>query len=238
MKIGKRLPGILIYPLLIATSVLVGWLIPAFYDWTGSDQSRPSPLIGQTALGLVVGGIIVCLALPWVPIAVEPRDTDRAVPVRFKIRTVLIVTATVAVVIAALMRYPMVVSGGLYGITLCYVVRYWILFRRYRWPTAALLACMYLPYVWIVLDDAPDIRPAVLWMASGLPAFLPSMLISGLLRQHAQELNWLLLVLTCVECLFGIWLIHLGPRRTIAYLVFVLLLSLFGSFALNALMRV
>jgi hypothetical protein len=238
MAISKRLTQLPIFPLLIAASFLVGWFIPAFYDWTGSDQSRPSPLIGKTALGLIVGVIVVSAVLPWLPITNAAKGTDQAVRVRFKIRTMLVTTAAVAVVIAALIKLPMVVSGILCGSAFCYVVRFWILYRHYRLPTAALLACMCLPFVWIIAyDEFDNIFPAILSIVSGLPAFFPAGLIGYLAGQNSRDVMWLAVLLTGTEMVVGTWIIRLGPRRTIAYLMFVLLMSTFGSFGLNALVR-
>ncbi len=240
MAHGKRLTKIIIFSMLIAASFTAGWLVPAFYDWTGSDQSRPSPLIGQTALGLMVVGIVLGALLPWLPIEHERLDANRTERGRFKIRTLLVITAVVAVSTVALMKIPMVVGVCWCGLALAYTVRFWIVFRPYRWQTAALGACLYLPYIWIFhTGDGSRPLSVILWMmALGLPAFLPTMLIGGLLEQHMQELTWLSMLLTGAELFFGILVIRLGPRLTIAYLLFVLLMSLFGSFGLNALARI
>jgi uncharacterized protein involved in response to NO len=40
---------------LILISATCGWFVPAFYDWTGADQSRPSPLMWQVPLAIAVG---------------------------------------------------------------------------------------------------------------------------------------------------------------------------------------
>jgi hypothetical protein len=150
----------------------------------------------------------------------------------------LAITAAFAMAIAALIRFPMVVSGSLCAIAFCYVVRFWILYRHYRWQTAALLACMCLPFVWIIAyDELDNLLPAILWMASGLPAFFPACLIGSLIGQNSHDVMWLSVLLTGAEIVIGIWIIRLGPRRTIAYLVFVLLMSTFGSIGLNALVR-
>ena len=45
----------------------------------------------------------------------------------------LVATAVVAVLIAALMKFPLVVSGILCAIAFCLVIRFWILNRHYRW---------------------------------------------------------------------------------------------------------
>ena len=133
-----------IFPMLIGVSLVVGRLIPAFYDWTGSDQSRPSPWIFPTAVGLLLCGITACFVLPWLPNEYDRSATNRVGKVQFKIRTILVVTAVVALFFVAFRKMPMLaISGALQGIALCYVVRFWILFRSFRWPTASLLACMY-----------------------------------------------------------------------------------------------
>ncbi len=140
MQYFKRLAKLLIFPLLIGVSLAVGLLIPAFYDWTGSDQSRPSPLIFQTAVGLLLCGIMVCMALPWLSIAYDPPPTHRARKVQFTIRTILVMTAVVALLLVLFRNKPMLaVSGGLNVIAWCYVVRVWILFRSFRWPLSSVV---------------------------------------------------------------------------------------------------
>lgn len=238
MEISKRFASLPIFLMLIAVSFLFGWFIPAFYDWTGSDQSRPSPLIGQTAWGMTAVALIVWSVLPWLPIADASQETEPAVRVRFKLRTLFAVTGVAALVIAAITRIPTLVSGGLCVITLCYVVRHWILHPRHRLPITALLACMFLPFVWIVgYRELSNILPTILWAAPGLPSVLPMMIIGRWVGQHGEELFWLSTLLTSAEIVIGVWMIRLGPRRTIAYLVLVLLISTFGSFVLNALLR-
>ena len=236
MEVTTR-PSKQIFPLLIAVSFVVGWFVPAFYEWTGTDQSRPSPLIGQTASGLTIGAIVVCLLLPWLPIAGDAPQNSRTSAVRFNIRTVLVVTAVLAAIMAALMKFPAAVGGGLCAIAVCYLVRFWILHRGFRWQSAALLACMYLPFVWIVHADHLHVRLTTIWMALGLPALVPTMWISRLVGQHVEKSAWISMLLTGAQLVLGIWMIRLGPRRTIAYLLFILLMSTFGSFVLNALLR-
>ena len=238
MASSKQLSKLVIFPLLIVVSLVAGLIIPAFYDWTGSEQSRPSPLINQTAVGLILCGLIVCLALPWLPISDDSPAIRPGARLQFKIRTAMVMMAAVAAVIVALREIPMVVGVAAYGIACCYVVRFWILFRPYRWQTLALGACMYLPFAWIVpYDELANLLPAILWMASGLPAFFPTMLVGSVVRQQHQELMWLPTLVTSLELVTGVWMIRLGPRRAIAYCLFALISSIFGSFVLNALVR-
>jgi hypothetical protein len=203
MEFLKRLAKLAVFPLIIGVTLVVGRLIPAFYDWTGSDQSRSSPLVAQTAVGVLLCGIIVCLTLPWLPIEFDPPAADR---------------------------------GGVHAIALCYVVRLCVLCRSVRWPVASLLACMYFPFAWAISSiDQPNVFHIL--SAFALPAIFLILLVGGLLHQHSENLVWLSMVLTSVELLIGVWLLRLGLRRFIAYLVFVLIASRYGSFVLHALMR-
>ncbi|MGB7343840.1 MAG: hypothetical protein WBD20_06490, partial [Pirellulaceae bacterium] len=71
--------------------------------------------------------------------------------------------------------------------------------------------------------------PTLAVMIAGMPAFPPAAFLSQMFGQHFQESQWLAFLLTAVERLIGIWMIHLGPKRTIAYLLIVMLISALGS---------
>lgn len=102
-----------VYPVLIVVSFLVGYFIPGFYDWTGSDQSRPSPLVGKTAAGLLVGATLIWAILPWVPVADDAPGPQERRRIQFTSRTLLLLTTAIAIVLAVVTRFPMVVSGVL-----------------------------------------------------------------------------------------------------------------------------
>ncbi len=80
------------------------------------------------------------------------------------------------------------------------------------------------------------------WMmllgATGLPAFLPVVFLARSLGKHPDKFIWLAFPLTAIEIASGIWLIRTGPRRTTAYFVLVMLLSIYGSMFLNMGMRI
>ncbi|QDV82301.1 hypothetical protein TBK1r_12280 [Stieleria magnilauensis] len=234
-NVRRRLP---VFPLLIAASLVVGWFIPSFYDWTGSDQSRPSPLIGQFAIGMLVSVSILSLALPWMPSPSLQHAKDPAAPMRFTIRTVLIATAIVAMLLAAVAKFPLVTSGGLYAIVWCRVVWSMMKCRQSRLPTAAILACLYLPFVWIASwNGLSGILEALLGIALGLPAFFITLFAGRLSGQYIQELTWLSMLFTAIELAIGLWVVRLGPKVTVAYCLWVLVISIFGSFVLNAMVR-
>ncbi len=228
-----------IFPIFVAASFLVGRAIPAFYDWTGSDQSRPSPLINQTAIGLLVCGMLICIALPWLPFAHDPSTVDASAKFQFKLRTILIVTAVVAVLLAVFRQKPLLVLGnGLFAFALFQAVQFWISYRNIRWRIISLLACMYFPFAWIVNPrELSNLSLEFLWMVNGLPAFIPTLLVSSLVQQHPEGLAWLSSILAGSELIVGLWFIRKGIRWAIAYHMFALIISIFGSFVLNALFR-
>ena len=238
MDEGKLIPKRVVFPLLIVVSFSIGWNIPAFYDWTGSEQNRISPLVWQTGLLLIAGVTVGWAALPWIPVEHDVQPKSQTARLRFKISTLLGTTAAFAVVIAMLMKFPMVISGILCATAFGHAVWFARLHRQYRLQTAALFACMSLPYVWVVnYDELESILPAVLWMASGLPGLVPAGLIAVPTGNRLHDTQWLSVLLTGTELSIGIWMIRRGPRRSIAYFLFVLLLSVIGSFGFNAMVR-
>jgi hypothetical protein len=229
----------IIFPLLIAISLGMGLLIPGYHDWTGSEQSRPSPLLLPTAGCLLLSAIIACGLLRWLPVDDQRAPSEKAQKTQFQIRTILVITALAAILLVALAKLPLLaVSSVLQILALGYLVRSWVRDAPSRWPAAALLSCMYLPYAWIVTwNDLTSAWPEILWLAFGLPSFLLTLLVGGLLQQHPQNLQWLSMLLTSGQLAAGVWVIQVGTRRLIAWLIFSLLASVFGSFILNALFR-
>ena len=229
-----RLPFYLIF---IVLSFAIGCSIPAFYEWSGADQSRSPPVLGYTALALVSLGASVCLALPWLP-AASAGSVAPSTTIRFNIRTLLIATAACALVLAALMKFPLVVSGALYLVALFSAIWIAIVVVERRGQTIALLATLYLPFSWIITTAAEwHISPTTLLLSMGLPALLPTLLIGSWTGHPAHSISWLSLLLTSLALLNGIFIIRIGPRLVIAYLVLILLVATFGSFVLNALVR-
>lgn len=219
-----------ILPLLIAGSVFLGWHIPAFYAWTDSDQSRPSPLLWQVPLGAAIVSFAVCLALPWLPVASEHTNDVSRTRTRFGLRTLLLITTVAAIATALLAKSPVIVSGLLCAAAFAFLLGFGVRYSQHRMATAALLACMILPYVWVVAYDELDrMLPALAIMIGGMPAFAPAALISAMVGQNFRESFWLAFLLTAVEVVIGIGIVRLGPKRTIAYLLLVMQLSLLGS---------
>lgn len=222
---------------LIAASLVVGCLIPSFYEWTGSNQSHSPPIVSQTGAALLGIAVVIWCLLPWM------RWTDHqpppvSSPSRYTIRTLLLATALIATYIASRAHFPLMASGILGAVTLCYAIRFAYQHPTYRWATVTLLSCLWLPFAWTILPRGTEgillMNPAI---GSGMPGIFPSLLVAFGLNQGPDNSLWLAALITCIEVLIGIWIIPLGPRRMIAYLVLVLLLSTVGSFALNSLVR-
>lgn len=234
MQIPKLASRVRIFPqvmsLLIAVSLLVGWSIPWFYAWTDSDQSRPSPLLWKVPLWSTLASAAFCMALPWLPIGAKPPSGAPHKPMRFSVRTLLMITAGVAVAIPLSAQFPFVLSGIACAAAYAYSIWFCVRNPRHRMAASALLACMILPYAWLAgYDELDRMLPMIAVMIAGMPAFLPGALLSQMLGQHFQETQWLTFLLTAIELLIGIWMIRLGPKRTIAYLLLVMLISAVGS---------
>ena len=230
MEIAKLASRISTFSLFIAASLLVGWFIPRFYIWTDSDQSRPSPLLWQVPLGSIVVSMAFCVVLPRLPIANQTSNKTSQQRLLFSIRTLLLITAMIAVAIVLLAKFPLLGSGIAMAGAFMYLIAFCVSNPQHRLATAALVASMSLPYVWIVgYDELGRILPDLLVMFAGLPAFLPAALLGRLFNQNMHDAFWLALLLTALEMVIGIWMIRLGPKRTIAYLLLVLHVSALGS---------
>lgn len=213
---------------------MVGCLVPAFYDWSGADQSRSPPVIGFTALGLLAAGAVLCLLLPWLPIAEKADDQAVKFQGRFSIRLLVILTSALALWLALLMQFPLPISVLGYVVILGLVIWFGIRSPQFRWHSAAFLATLYLPFTWIASKGLLFASLA----AAGLPGLLPTLFLgvfSG--NSSLNHSQWLPLLLTSCFLMVGFFVIRLGSRPTIALLVVTLLASTFGSFVLNALIR-
>ena len=94
---------------------------------------------------------------------------------------------------------------------------------------------MLFPYVWIIAYDEVDrLLPEIYQWVPGMPAFFPGMFMNSLLDLGFQS-AWPAVLLTAMELGIGIWLIQLGPKRTLAYLLFVALTASMGSLVFHAL---
>ncbi|MEM1226836.1 MAG: hypothetical protein AAGJ40_14145 [Planctomycetota bacterium] len=214
---------------LIGISAAVGFSIPSFYAWTGSEQSRPSPLLWKVPVWSAIGIAIFCCALPWWP-TTSAAVRDRQVSPRFGLRTLLILTTFVALAIPAFIKFPIVASSIVLAIAAANVARVTVQAPRSILPAIALVACMILPYGWVVRYSELDrILPTLTRMFAGLPMFLPASILGAYTGQPILESHWIGRLLTACELTLGIWLIRLGPKRATSYSLYALLVAAFGS---------
>ena len=215
---------------LIGISVVVGWCMPGFYEWTGSDQSRPSPLLWQVPIGAGIAALAICCVLPWLPITRPESQLRPPAQWRFGLRTLLILTTAVAVAIPLFAKVPTIAGGIVCAIAAANLIRVAIRDVSLRLPAITLLACMILPYAWVVHYAERDrILSHFLTMIATWPTFFPAAYLSGMIAQPFRDSPWLAMLLTAIEIAAGTWIICLGPKRTISYLLLALLMSAMGS---------
>jgi hypothetical protein len=227
-------PLLFIGVLALASAVL-GWFIPAFYQWTGSNQSRTSPWVGRTALVMISGGAAMAALLPWMPLQTDLSGTERGAPWRFSLKLLVVITGLVAILTAGLLAFPVVLSWLLYAAALVHCSLLAWKRPHHRWPFAGLLACMYLPFVWLLGGELRNLGLGLLWHLAGLPMLLPGALITNWSGGNMHEGSWVPFVLSAAELEVGMGLMASGPKKLLAYLIAVMLISLFSSFGLHAL---
>ena len=228
-----------VFALLAITSLVIGCLIPAFYDWSGSNQRYSPVIVGRTAIGLLVTVIAICMALPWLPLDDDQLESSNRRRLRFNIRTILIITTAIAAAMA-LLRTPFLplLGAASYLCALAFAVHFWLMRPQFHGSFLSMLACMYLPFAWIVTASTFWRQGfSALHFASALPTVIPTFFVGQLLQEKSDDLIWLSTILTNAELVCGLWIIGQGKRLAIAYHLLVLLLSTITSFAVNALFR-
>ncbi|MCA9190331.1 MAG: hypothetical protein KDB03_01160 [Planctomycetales bacterium] len=217
---------------------IAGWFIPAIYDWSGSDQSRPSPVLWQGPLALACLVVLTCFALPWLPLTSWTNPDNQHARGRFGLGNMLVVTSGVALLLGIGARLPtasmilaLVFTTGLVG-------RSWWVAPQLRVPIAALLGILYLPFAWILgYGELSNMMPEVLLLSLYLPGLFPAAVANYIVPNDIYPRHLLAAFLVCAEILFGLWLIHGGSRRTLAYFAFLSIACWLSALVLYALVR-
>ncbi|MCC9601349.1 hypothetical protein LOC67_12405 [Stieleria sp. JC731] len=220
---------------LILASFACGVLMPAFYDWTGADQSRPAPIVPRLAIGFVVSALIGCVLLPWVPIQQQDRWQAPQKP-RFTLQRLLITVTVCAIAFVPLKIVSLTACVLLLGSAVASACVQAKRFAHTRLLTLCLLACIWAPFGWAFAPwkDA-DTNIAILLTVS--PALLELLYLGSLVGEHAEKLAHFSAIITALKIYLGSLLIRSGPRRGLGYCVATIIVSLMGSFALHALYR-
>jgi len=169
----------------------------------------------------------------------QAEQPDELRKFQFNLRTMIVVTSLIAIVIAGLAGFGLVTI--VWVITLSIFFSAWFVMHDLskRWKLTALLGCMYFPYAWVLLPGtirkfgSEHILPAL-----GLPMFVPSILLGRLFDYRGEDQIFPLLALTLIEFAIGVWLIRLGTRRAVAWIIAVLFVSFLGSCFLDVGMRI
>ena len=61
--------------------------------------------------------------------------------------------------------------------------------------------------------------PSVLWMSAGMPGFFSMALVASLFGSPPRESGWLAILITAAQIAIGLWLIRVGPKPAIAYIL-------------------
>ncbi|QDT06481.1 hypothetical protein K227x_48910 [Rubripirellula lacrimiformis] len=223
-------------------ALVVGVSIPGFYDWTGADQSRPSPWVPPAALAVLMLAVAGWVCLPFLKLGGPAPDRPLPRQRQFSIRALLITITAVAALCAAGRLLPdrglVAVAGAVQVMALAMGVGQWVKDRSVRGPMIAMAACLCLPYAWIGLrGDGISIGKGLFAIMMGLPALVETMLVARLWGRHPGQLAWVGMLITSAKWMFGLWIIRHGPRSAVAYWIYVLLMSVYGSFILNAIVR-
>ena len=223
-------------PILVSTAI--GWFIPHFYTWTDSDQSRPSPLLWVVPVAGGLAACAFCCVLPWLPISLPESIDKPQFRNKFGLRSLLGLTTVVAIAIPLLAKFPIPTSGILCAVALLNFLRIASKYPQSRLPALTLLACMILPFAWIVgYEERGRILTDVLVMLPCLPTLLPAAVLGSAFGVGFQNSTWIALLLTGFELTLGIWRIRLGPRRALAYSLLAMLISTLSSLGFYQLCR-
>ena len=234
------------FPALVLACFIIGSMIPTFYDWSGADQSYSTPALDQMIWSLISFGCLAWLVIPWLPMkdaptenAPEENATTKSEPKRFQFNlySLLVLTTIIAILFAVVANQSVVICILIWVVAYVSTVRMVVKHLSWKWQFSALLACMYLPFAWVVFSrafktlDAEHILGAV-----GLPSLVPVTFLSRMV--HPSEIVWLWILMTAIEVAIGIWLIRKSPKCTIAYFVLVMLMSAYGSMFFNMGIRI
>lgn len=242
---------------LAVTLALAGWFVPAFYDWTGADQSRWVPVIGWVALAIAVFDLLAIAALfGWhrqVESYTQQRPSSKRTALasdstgrrQFGIRHLLGLSTLVALLITlGRLISPTLVAGLIwFGVVAWGIAVAWRV-PRSGWWTGWLVWIQYSPYFWLL--GAPNwfavvLSPLevfeVLGSTIGLPTFFPGAFVGSILSSDIRYTPWVFILSSALSLALGIWLGPERPKRQLALGLILGTCSLFGSFILNALMR-
>lgn len=239
MNRSERLRSPWAWVIAVALPILLGLLVPAYYEWTGSDQSRVPRVVPITMFAILGTALAATVAVPWlipsraISVAEVPQTQ------RFTLRALLLSVTAAAVAMGVFRSNPLMALGALF------VVGVWGVLVRYAWrnptlgwPVSAMFGCLYGPMTWVFTYGdlhIPLFESLALFV--GLPPFLAVDFLGTLFQSHFDKSFWISHLATGLQLLLGAWLARSYPRIFIIFLLWSFVLAIIGSFGLNALVR-
>jgi hypothetical protein len=233
----NRIP---LFTLVAGIGLTIGFLVPVAFEFTEEPWNRTRLVSMERAAIVTVvlcGAICVCLVClgKEKPLAAEQRPK-----VQLRLWQLFAMTTVTAILLAVMKRLELSWASGLVT-AVALGVLCWSACQdaRVRSRTAALVAGLFGPLVWMVAYNVPFGRTSGLVTAMPFaPAILPSALIrvvtSGV---GPDEMGLVAGVIVIAELLLGTWLAYRGGKLFVAYLLLLMLISSVSSFGMHALYR-
>jgi hypothetical protein len=231
METLKRNRETLVFLSFIVVSAVAGWGVPWSFEWSNTQQGQVYPRIIRLGIVLMAVGIALCFLLPRLLLPRQTSELDKQPPIwfRFTMRRVMVAMALTVIWVGSSPQLDVAVCRFNFIGMFCYAG--WLLRHNQadRWAVVALFSCMFLPYLWLAFDRSLMRMLETPAVIIGFPAFVPQLLIGVVIGQRTVEWFWMGALLTAIQMRVGFWMIQLGPKPTIAFLVYSLVASLLGS---------
>lgn len=224
---------------IICAASVIGFFVPAYYDWTGADQSRPSLWI-PIAMGAFFGLAILCSTfLAWTHLRGE---NHRVVALKRPWDGLCIAAIALAVSIALSFinqnQAAVILSFIAIAIVLGWDIYHAWLYPRLRWPMLALILGCWMPFLWVLIGKYSQVNtPEVFLFVAGAPMFLPAGYTGMLMGRNLNELVWLSNMYMALVLGGGAGLMHIGENRALAFTLFVIAVSFASSLGFHSMIR-
>jgi hypothetical protein len=212
---------------MVVGSLIVGWLIPEFYEWSESEQSRLGSAVLWFGLAILAACLCLNLGLLWLhfigrsdKVSIGQAECGTGGLQKFNLRHLLGLVAIVAVLLAIGRGLSPTVSAWIvFGMTIAWAI--WVAIRNQqaRWWIAMIVCLQFAPFLWVI--RSANLSDGSAGLLAGLPA-LPSMFVTiwlnVLVRFHFEEGMWINVGVTSLMLASGVWLAvdaESGPWHTV-----------------------
>lgn len=236
-----RIPaGWTAFTLVAGIGLTIGFLVPVAFEFTEEPWNRTRLVsMERAAIVTVVLSSVVCVCLVCLA-KQKPPAAERRPKVQLRLWQLFAVMSLAAILLAVMKRLNLSWASGLVTAValgvLCWAV---CQDARVRSRTAALVAGLFCPLVWMVAYNVPFGQTSGLVTAMPFaPAILPASLIRVVTSGGGpDEMGVVAGVIVIAELLLGSWLAYRGGKLFVAYLLLVIGVSSVSSFGMHALYR-